>query len=282
MTDIFTDVEVLHGIPQADYFTMPEVSRSDLVKCLTDPARYQRWKKEHKTTPEMELGTMIHELVLEGIEPMRGATVALSMDCLTKKGLLSKTPKTSDHWKHEVAQAEDAGLDIYLDTEADAIREKVYAIAAVCRREFGGILDGGHPEVVILAAHVRTGLRIKARLDIMGKTGSAGVTDLKTARDASRAGITKEVGTRRLDIQAALYSDLAAAACGMPTVPFRFACVEKEGDYLTGLWDLPDTWIGYGREGYEQAIDRWMHYQDHPWPTSHGRGTLEPRAWDVR
>jgi len=273
MEPIFTDVKVYHGEPAADYFARPEVSRSDLVKCLTDPARFMAWKTEHRATKAMDLGTLVHELVLTPETAHERICVLDYPDWRTKDAKADR----------DAARAEDL---IPVLREPTGINEMSMAkaddIAAVCRRAFGGLLDGGDKEVVIVATHIRTGLRVKARLDLVGRRGSLGVTDLKTARDASREGMAKAVGQYRLDIQAAIYSDLTAAAMDLPVLPFCFACVETDGDYLTGLWDLSDAWIAYGREGYEQAIDRWIHYQSHPWPTSHGRGTLEPKPWDLK
>jgi len=271
--NIFTDVKVYHDEPAADYFARPEVSRSDLVKCLTDPARFASWKAEHKATKAMDLGSLAHELVLTPDTAMKSVCVLDYPDWRTKA---AKTDR-------DAARADGLIPVLFAPTGIKEISmAKAEAIAAVCRREFGGLLEGGQMEVVIVATHARTGFKVKARLDVMGKSGGGYVVDLKTARDASRAGMTKAVGMFRLDIQAAFYSDLAAAAMGMPELPFWFACVETDGDYLTGLWDLPETWIEHGRDGYEQALDDWKHYQTHPWPTSHGRGTLEPRAWDLK
>jgi hypothetical protein len=274
----FTDTRILEGLTAAAYFAIDAVSRSDLAQVLKNPHHFKHWKATNETTPAMKLGTMVHELVLEGLKPLRGACVVPVADCLTKKGEPSKTPKTSEIWKARAARAEKLGDDIYLDTEAATIRAEVQAIADAATAEHGGLFASARKEVVITATHAATGMKVKARLDLLGDAFAA---DLKTTKDASSEAFASSVGKFRYDLQAAFYGDLGAAALGLDACPFWFACVESEAPYTPGLWDLSDVWIENGRNSYEQALETYAIYEAKGWPTSYGRGTLEPKPWMI-
>jgi len=275
----FTDIEVIRGMPAAEYFARPEISRSELVSLLDCPARFP-WSRAHPIDPTaaMVLGTRVHELVLEGIEPLDGAIIVKASWCLTAKGEPAKSPKATKTWKTAAETAEASGVDIYLDTEAKPIIEEVRLIAAEVNKHLGHIVDGCETEVAVFATHAETGVRVKARLDALADNY---VADLKTTKAADAESFARSIGNYRYDIQAAFYGDLAGSLAGTEHLPFVFACVETSEPYLTAVWDLDEDWIENGRADYERALSLYKKYEAEGYPATLGKGTLSPKPWQI-
>lgn len=275
----FTDIEVVYGMPAKDYFARPEVSRSDLVSLLKAPAKFPHNRANPATPTEpMIFGSMVHELLLEGLLPLRDACIVSPADCLTKKGVPSKTPKNTDVWKNLAVAAEALGKDIYMDYEAQAITDKVTTCTSCASVAFPHLLDACEKEVAIFATHADSGVRVKARLDLLHDSY---VADLKTTKDASEDSVVRSVGNFRYDIQAAFYGDLGGAVAGLEHLPFLFACVETEAPYMTAEWDLSEEWVENGRADYERALELYKKYEAEGYPKTLGKGTLEPKPWQL-
>jgi exodeoxyribonuclease VIII len=263
VSTLFTDIEVIYDMPAADYFARPEVSRSELVDILKSPAKYQH-KKANPTppTPAMQTGSLIH-------------VVTLTPGDFEKEYLVSdETSRRTKAWKADVEQAAIEGKECILRSDLKV----ALAIGATATDAFAHAFEGAMPEVVIIATHAETRVRIKARLDILQDKF---VADLKTTKDASEAGFAKSVGNFRYDIQAAFYGDVAGALAGVEHLPFLFACVETEAPYLTAEWDLTEDWIENGRASYEWALQLYKQYEAEGYPTTLGKGTLTPKPWQL-
>jgi len=270
----FVDAEVLI-MPAEEYHARRELSRSDLVAILTDP---QRWAKapDKAPTAAMSRGTILHGLILEGPEwEARHLCVVPDGECLTAKGEIAKSPKSTGAWERAVAAA--GGRLCLLASERETYRGAEEAALDA----FGDALRDTDREVVILATHKASGIRLRCRLDAWARRAATPyVLDLKTAAEATPEAFGRTVGRYRLDIQAALYSDMAAAAMGLPELPFVFAVLEPEAPHMAGLYDLASEWVDAGRMGYEAAIAAWQTYEEDGWPMMY-RGTLRPRPWEA-
>lgn len=259
----FTDIEVVYGMPAKDYFARPEVSRSDLVSLLKAPAKFpHRRANPMPTTPAMQLGSIVHAKVLTPDEFDNEFLVSYESSRRTKA------------WKADVERAAIEGKECLLAsdlTEADAT-------ADAARAAFPHLLDACEKEVAIFATHADSGVRVKARLDLLHDSY---VADLKTTKDASEDSVVRSVGNFRYDIQAAFYGDLGGAVAGLEHLPFLFACVETEAPYMTAEWDLSEEWVENGRADYERALELYKKYEAEGYPKTLGKGTLEPKPWQL-
>ena len=261
----FTNAKIL-DCTAAEYFALPQVSRSDLVQALRSPAKFEHWKRNPPSSASMEFGSMVHALLLD---PEAFDSEFHIIDLPSRRG---------NAWKDAVAEAGDRTPVLAKDMS------DVYACvdAAESDKDSGPMLKASDHEVTIVATHKRTGLEVKCRVDELGD-GFAG--DLKTTKDASEEGFARSVHQFRYDIQDAFYGDICAALQGWDIdaapFPFWFACVETSSPWLTGLWDLIPAWVEAGRAGYEQAIDDYLYHKEKGWPKSYGRGTLSPKPWMI-
>lgn len=258
----FTDTQIIEGMAAADYFALDAVSRSDLAQVVKNPHRFKHWKATNHSTAAMQLGSLVHSLVLTPEQFVAEYLVSEEDSRRTKA------------WKADTEQAAIEGRECVLRSDvAEAL-----AIEDAANSEFKSLFASARKEVVITGTHAATGMKVKARLDLLGDAFAA---DLKTTKDASSDGFARSIGAFRYDIQAAFYGDMAAAALGLDVCPFWFACVETEPPYLPALWDLTDAWVENGRSSYESALETYAIYQAKGWPTSYGRGTLSPKPWMI-
>jgi len=266
----FTDIEAIYDMPAADYFARQEVSRSELVDVLKAPAKFPHKRANPITpTPAMQFGSLVHALML-------------TPDQFDAEFLVSQeSSRRTKAWKADVERAAIEGRECILQSDKDKAQECADAATAA----FPKIVDECRKEVAILATHAETGIRVRARLDLL----HAGyVADLKTTKDASQESFARSVGNFRYDIQAAFYGDLGGAANGLEHLPFLFACVETEAPYMTAQWDLSEDWIENGRggtedytKGYVDALRLYKKYEAEGYPTTLGKGTLEPKPFQL-
>ena len=268
----FTDAKVHEGLTQAEYFALPYLSRSDLVAIRKDHVRWKHGAPVEETEA-MRIGTLIHGLVLEGQEWQDSHVVIVpAASICDSKGNVAKSPKATKAWGEIVAA--NAGMTVLLDYEFTPYA----AIRDAAKAAFAGMLEQSAHEVVVTATHKRTGVTVKARLDMASPKF---VADFKTARSASPQDFALTVFYGYLDMQAAIYSDVYAAVCGVESLPFWFAAQEKEGNLLSGIYDLSPAWIESGRNRYEDALDTFVQFEEQGWPGPIYRGTLEPKRWEV-
>lgn len=263
MSAYFTDVEVILSMPAKEYFARPEISRSELVSLLESPAKFP-WNRAHPitATPAMQLGSLVHALTLTPRE--------FDAEYLVSE----ESSRRTKGWKADVDLAEQTGRECVL-TRDMGIAEH---IAEAAQAAFPAILEACQKEVAIIATHAETGIRVKARLDLLH---SEYVADLKTTKAADRSSFQRSVGNFRYDIQAAFYGDIAGALAGLEHLPFLFACVETEEPYMTAEWDLDEDWIEHGRADYERALGLFKKYEAEGYPTTLGKGTLIPKPWQL-
>ena len=276
----FKDAKIV-DCTQAEYFAIDAISRSQIVDAWRCPQKYLRNQEKPRTqTPAMLFGTLVDELALEGMEPLSDALIVPVADCLTQKGVQSKTPKTSPAYKDAQDAALWDGKLVFLDTEADSIIANVRTCAAAVLKEWPDMdpANGARNQVVIVATFTGTGQRVKCRVDSLGDFG---VRDLKVTEDASPAGFFNKVRRFAYHIQDPFYRDLVSALNGDDDTPFSFACVEPDGDHITGEYTLKPEWTDFGRDIYERTLWNMAGYKVNGWPTRYGKHELQPKSWDL-
>lgn len=225
--------EVIYDMPDAEYHALPYVSASLIKKALRSPAHaWLSLNQKFLPTPAMELGTLIHQAILE-------PAVFAETVHVTDAERMTKSVKESAPGKKVIKQ------DLY-----DSIRG---ASNAVMTHPIASELLQGHSEFVVLFE--RNGIRCKAKIDHYCMSA---IVDLKTTRDA---GATPKnfLGTV-IDLdyhtqlawykialaEAEMYCDSVAIIAVETTYPFAVNVFEVDQDLLA---------IGHRRalRGFETA-----------------------------
>jgi hypothetical protein len=104
----------------------------------------------------------------------------------------------------------------------------------------------------------------KGRLDFIANCGA--IVDLKSTKDGSPGGFSREVLRYEYHAQAAFYQDGFFAMTGQ-RLPFVFVAVEAEAPHVVQVYRVPDEVISLGRERYSLLLAQLrICRQDNKWP----------------
>jgi exodeoxyribonuclease VIII len=233
----------LYGIPEREYHAARgAVSKSHLDKVAHSLRSYRHWldsaiesepirfiETNGRDDAHFAIGSAFHALVLEPdlyrekvfVLPDIGNTDTLSGRKLRDDIILSK-------WTR--------GQSIITLQE----QRIVYGMrdAIMEHRRVRQALSHGRSEVTIVWVDPETGLPCKVRLDWLNERDNI-VLDLKSTRDASRAGFRRDAVNLRYKVQDAFYSR-GAEAVGLDTPWFLFAACEKSPPHDYGCWQLSE------------------------------------------
>ena len=257
--------EIYHG--KTDY-----ISASGLKKMKVSPAHFKYEKRVE--TDAMFFGSAYHAYILE---PEKFEQEYFVFDDREKINELLgegyKSPRSAKvfkEWKEkQLSKAQDKIiLDLEMFEHIKAMKGKLFS-HYYCRSLFkNGIAELSH------YAECRTfdnkPLRIKIRPDHL-KPRKRLIVDLKTAKDASKDGFTRDAAKFDYHIQAALYSDIMEHWEGkqMPWT-FLFVVQEKSPPFAFNIFQASANFISQGRYEYENLAmlyqhcletDKWQGYQ---------------------
>lgn len=217
----------------AEYFAAPGVSKSALDDFARCPAYFKARQDgliPRTSTPAMEFGTLLHNLVLLG-----------RADYHTKPDGMTFASKEGKAWK-----AEHSDLPI---VSAETAAELQGMASAILRHPHAAPLFGkGRAEVALFGTHRETGLPIKGRADWIGALpgGKNFLVDIKTTADASNAGFARSIANYRYHVQAAMYCELANQN-GLQVDDFYFIAIEKGDVPLINVRLLAQAAIELGK-----------------------------------
>ena len=217
----------------AEYFAAPGVSKSALDDFARCPAYFKARQDgliQRTSTPAMEFGTLLHNLVLLG-----------RADYHTKPDGMTFASKEGKAWK-----AEHSDLPI---VSAETAAELQGMASAILRHPHAAPLFGkGRAEVALFGTHKETGLPIKGRADWIGALpgGKHRIVDIKTTADASNAGFARSIANYRYHVQAAMYCELANQN-GLQVDDFYFIAIEKGDVPLINVRVLSQAAIELGK-----------------------------------
>lgn len=233
--------QVITGLPFDDYKRLDAINASALKLIERSPAHYwQSRQTPREATPAQALGTLAHLLILE---PEREGEIAIAPD------VDRRTKAGKEEWAAFLAESN--GRQTATADQFDAARRMRDAVQA---QPFArALLAGGEPEVTLLWQ--QDGTPIKCRLDWLCRSHDV-VLDLKTASDASAVEFARASGRYAYHLQAALYTD-AAAACGLGERAFVFLVVESEPPHGVALYQLDEDAMRAGSVRYRQALERY-------------------------
>lgn len=226
----------------------PGVSNSDLSKVGRSEKHYIASKNEHKkSTPEMELGSLVHCLILEPETMVSRYAVAPELDRRTKVGK-EEYQCFVDTSAGKIVVSEDT-MNLALNMR-DAFNE------SKCARK---LLEGCSKELSIFSRDHATGVVKKCRPDIIN-IEKRYLVDIKTTQNCAPNEWRREIVKWSLDKQAAYYVDICSEVTGNQFDTFIHICIEKSYPHGVAIYMLNDAVIEAGRELYKQQL---LSYRDH-------------------
>lgn len=243
------------GLEPKKYFSAQRLGSSDLDVLHNRP--FDWWYRspfnphyERAASPEMEFGSALHSLLLEG-DDAYAKTFAIQPDKYPddKTGELKKWHGGANWCK--AWEAEHADFEHVISEDADRrVRHMAELIAN--HPELGGPMQKGLSEVSVLWTHEATGARLRARFD---KLLPRFIVDLKTYGENGRGvDIAQKclwlVKDRHMDVQRFMYF-LARQAMGPLLAAGKvFGASKAEVEWLHKVAAVEDwrwCWIFYRR-----------------------------------
>lgn len=277
------------GIPNAEYHSGRGVSKSGLDLVRKSPLHYKSAVEAgpREPTPDMRIGTMAHDLILEPGEfwnryatpfvPAVEGALATTDDIKNRlKEMGEKVSGRKDELIERLRAADPEAVFLddlkaaYIDETAgkEIITveelERVEAIRdAVMAHPIAGKLltpGEGEAEMSCYWTDEKTGLLCRVRPDFWRNDDI--VVDLKTTRDASPDGFPKSIAQFRYHVQEAFYTDGIEQAIKQGNVArkkpraFVFVVVEKVAPFAVAVYRLDSESVDIGRREYREDLDR--------------------------
>ena len=214
-----------------DYSKLPGVNWSTLKEMRRSPAHYQlAMRRPRETTPAMRLGSAVDCAVLTPRQ-------------FESRYAIYEGTRRGKAWEQFESESLAAGRDVLTASEAaDVLAMKRAVEASPIAQELLVRMSAQTP----IQGELR-GIQCKGLLDAV-RPGR--IADLKTAKDGSPEGFSRQAWALGYFGQAAFYSDLV----GQP-VEFHFLVVEKE-TYQVSVYRVGEECMRAGREQYTQCLDR--------------------------
>lgn len=265
-------------VSDEDYHGGPGFSASNICDFLKSPAHMRAAKRNPRRTAAMELGTRIHEYMLQ---PDRfKARYVRGED---NPHDWNKERKAYLEWQKAFVERLE-GREAVDPGEWDTIT----AVAqSVCDHVSAGLLlEGATFELAAFVQDEETGFVRKAKADILTPTGI--IADLKTTIDASKDGFRYEVRKWKYHVKAAWYLDVFNAVAERAGQGFFDAFVwiaaETKDPYGVATHAAGERTLDKGREIYKKALEKLeICVQTDTWPCYSGEiQALELPEYDLR
>lgn len=232
------------GIDNDDYHATPEISSSNIKTALKSMGKYKAkldGESVFKATPAMELGTLVHALVLEPHTFSDQFAVSEKFDGRTKVGKAAKAAFLAANEGKIIVDADQmktASLMAKAVMEHEEVK-LLFAVAGIAFEYSGFCYD---PE---------TELRVKYRPDI--RTDHF-IADLKTCADASKEEFARSISKFGYHVSAAHYLKCDRDLFGTTHGQFIFICVESTFPYEVAVYTLKSTAIDHGYDQCAKAL----------------------------
>lgn len=240
---------IIHGLTENLYRAYPAVNVSSLKPLIESPRKY-RWAKDHPKaiTAAMIFGTCVHAILLE---PDRLANLVVTR------------PEQWADWRTKAAKEWRDGQTALVASAEELEEMRACADSVQADPKAGWILSHAQREVAVFRRHERTGLLLKARLDLpfLDLEERIAVADIKKVQSVQPSLFAKAVGNFYYHLQGAFYVDMIGAS------DFYFIAVEEEAPNEVRLFKLSRESLQRGRTLYESLLDRLAQcLSDGRWP----------------
>jgi hypothetical protein len=255
--------ELVTEMPMAEYRAQAGLSKHQLDAFFTCP-QYYRWKltQEWKPSREMELGTCIHSLALEG---RKDYAIAPECDRRTKIG--------KETW--EAFCLENPGKIIVNQEEGARIEGACLAVEPL----LASITKARTIEASMFWE--RRGHQCKGRPDMITEIdGQLALVDLKTTTDIMR--FDSKFFSFGYDVQAHWYAYGLAEVFteNVEHIAFHFLVVDTQAPYLCQWVDVAPEILFRAEKRVDEALDQLLHCQTQDvWPGLPFRRTIAPKTW---
>ena len=244
-----------YELTQEEYRSYPALSTSDIKLILENPYKFKiGYKKE--STPSMDLGTLVHCLILEP-DTFYHRYIVKNIDRRTKAG------------KEEFAEIEKSGLTL--------ISEEFYNNAlgmAESIRESGAYhkyLKGCDFETSYIGDLL--GHTFKVRPDALNLETST-IIDLKCVSNASKSGFLKTFANLKYYMQAYIYKNV------LNVQNFYFIAIENKEPYTIGIYEADFLSMELAESELKKALDIYNNIDSikNIYKDKHAKDDLEAQA----
>jgi len=215
------------------YHASSALSRSDIMKFIKSPYHFNnRHLTPFKETEAMNLGSLVHSLILEPHLVEKEYFFYKKIDKRTKKGKIDYNDMLASS-KGMVSINEETAKTAY--EMRTAVKSNSYA----CE-----LLEGCLIEPSIFWRNDKSGLELKSRPDAMKDDGDnkVMVVDLKTTKDASQHKFQRSCIDFGYFHQAATAS-LALESTGKEMTHFMIIAVENTAPFATAIYEISSDTI---------------------------------------
>lgn len=227
---------IIHGLRE-DLYRAAEGENISRLKVMAESPRKYRWDADHPKarTAAMAYGTIVHGLTLTPDE-VPGMWV--------KKAYPDFRTNEAKKWR-------DAQTLIILDDE-DLSEMTACADSIKADPKSAWILSRAQKEVAVWRRHERTGLLLKARLDLpfMDLEDRTSLADLKKVQSIKPGRFSKDIGERQIHAQMAFYRSMIGASSAY------LIAVEEAAPNDVRVFKLTDAALRRGEALFESWLDR--------------------------
>lgn len=275
---------IVYDVPEDDYHAMPGVSSGKLRRLLRDSPLHAGLEIEE--TDAMNLGTLVHALVLEPEKAERTYVVKPDVSLQSNAGkqqyvdwLVAQVGREPSRPPDDLATGKALSFQIadleaaFADSGKRIVTQSQLDTGRACRDSlrdlddrFGMLIDG-FSEVTAIARDPRTQLLCRVRADHVPNAYHV-LVDIKTmGRTPTAEQWNRTALNSGYHIQAAFYRHVYALAEDVKARQFLFATVETSPPYDACFYEMPEAELAEGTALMEQALDRWRWCEENrTWP----------------
>ena len=263
------------GIPMAQYLALDALSSglcNTLLQCSPFHAAWQQKHRDEDASAASDIGTAIHDVLLEGIDRI------VPIDAPDWRTKAAKEAR-------EQARA-NGGIPMLLHKVAQIDAAVKAAKAYIAGSELAGVFDTGAPEQVMIWQE--DGALCKARPDWLTADHSV-LLHVKTTSGSANpeSWIRNQLVNSGYDVACAFYERGLSEARGaaLPKPPLSvFLVIEQNAPHGCSLVALSPAMMDLASRKVARAIDAWSACRSaNRWPAYPSRiAYAEPRNWDIQ
>ena len=255
---------IKQNTPMTEYRAMDGLSKHELDNFAVAPSYYKHRKaQEWKPSRSMEMGTLIHSLVLES---RKEYACGPQVDKRTKAG--------KEEW--QIFCEDNIGSTIITQDELSVIE----GCHASCLPLLEKVKADFTRDVETSIFWERDGVKCKGRPDLIGEiNGELAIVDLKTTNDIRS--FDSKFYSFRYDVQAAWYQYGAMRAMNLQNPPsFWFLVVDTEAPHLAQFMRCSTELLNNANDRIEEELAYFRRCQiGDTWPGLPEFKLIMPRSW---